>query len=333
MPVRTLYFDIFRHICESGAQVDDSASSNTFSRLGRLMALMDLKTESGQSPAIDRSSGLPILKEVISIHHDIQTHQSSTPVLHTLQQKMLNDMLIKRRLPSKTLIRKMAGAVYQSALQEAQSVMDSEPVELNPVSFKKDTLSLSWDYWDGQTNQPVRIFAWFTRQKDRPLPEAMIRELGRKFSGSGFQPLALAVEIDQAIQCLRLKMLGKVVIKAFYSPIFTDLDKTHRALLDSLPDDQAWMVYWTIDTVKSRGTHYTRRFWIGPKVYYERFKSNNQDKILSERGASECEDHVLMPHSVYQKIVGDRRFRGLKNRIADYQVHILSQGDMTTVGK
>ena len=39
MSVQALYFSILHRICEAGAQVDDSASSNSFTRLGRLISL------------------------------------------------------------------------------------------------------------------------------------------------------------------------------------------------------------------------------------------------------------------------------------------------------
>jgi hypothetical protein len=332
MSVRALYFKLLHRICDAGAQVDDSASSNTFTRLGRLASLMDLRSESQGDPSVDRRSGYPILKEVISVRNDIMGNTGAMMDPAVVQTKLLDSMLIQRRLPADELIRDMSTALYHSAVQKAEGVMGPEPVDLDPVNFKNERLGLSWDYWDGPGSQPIRLFGWFVQRTSEKVPEGILKECGRKFSGAGMKPVTLAAEIDKSIQHLRLKILKKVTLTKFCSPIFTELDDEHQSLLGSLADEDAWITYWTIDTVESTGTRTSRKFLIGPKVYYEKFKLDSSDKLLSERGASESENHALMPHAVYQRIQGDPVFSELKRQLRDTKIHILTQGSVSSLG-
>ena len=332
MSVQALYFSILHRICEAGAQVDDSASSNSFTRLGRLISLMDLRAESVGAPSVSRESGFPILKEVISIRNDVLNHDGPLLEPAKVQERMLDSMLIQRRLPGQELVRDMALALYHSALQKAEGVMGPEPVDLDPVGFNNERLGLSWDYWDGPTSQPIRLFAWFVQRNEDPVPEELIRECGRKFSSSGMQPLTLAAELDKSIQHLRLKILKKVTLTQFLSPVFTDLDDLHRPALDSLPDNEAWMVYWNIYSVESTGTRTSRKFLIGPKTYYEKFRFDSRDKIAAARGVSDFEAHALMPHAVFQRISGDPACADLREALKSRKIHILTQGDVSSLG-
>ena len=83
----------------------DAPSAGTFRRLNRMLRLLDLRSAAGDAPSLDLvRSGLPILKEIISVSNDIQhgARRSGRPI-GEVKAAMLDEMLAHRRLPGERL--------------------------------------------------------------------------------------------------------------------------------------------------------------------------------------------------------------------------------------
>ena len=106
--VRAYYFRTLGRMTRVLATIGDAPSAGTFRRLNRMLRLLDLRSAAGDAPSLDLvRSGLPILKEIISVSNDIQhgARRSGRPI-GEVKAAMLDEMLAHRRLPGERLRRR-----------------------------------------------------------------------------------------------------------------------------------------------------------------------------------------------------------------------------------
>jgi hypothetical protein len=342
--VRAHYFRTLAQMTRGLATLHDQPSAEIFRRLGRLMRLLDLRTAAGEAPSLDLvRSGLPILKEIVSVSNDVQTGPRGARAIADVKGAMLDDMLAERRLPRERLRAEAAAALYDEELggdladvfqPDAERSFAARLVRPDltkgPWAKKDQEVRSAWDFWDGTTSRAIRVYADF-HVPPEVSGAAALEEAGRvpglanRFSGGSYTPLTLADEIDDAMENLRLKRLLKVTVGPFVSDVFSKTDDplmTHVRQSDEL--DEAWAIRWTVDTLLSAGTRMVGGgFLSGPRPQ-ETFHVNLSDPDCAERGVTEFRHHVAMPHGMFQRIAVHR----MNNpALRGASIHVLADDD------
>ncbi|MBV6659124.1 MAG: hypothetical protein KI785_15280, partial [Devosiaceae bacterium] len=265
--VRRVYFQTLQRVIAGLLQVSDPVLVDVATRLDSLLRLLDKRDAGGLDVRVDRNdSGLPILADVIALARDVRERKPAPVNARALREKVLDDMMARRRVPRPLQLQEIGRAIYQEAVEHALPIFWPEGRSLSPESDGR-LKRLAWDHWDGATNRPVYTQAWLDRQRlpARAFPVTSYQSLAWKFSGTGFSPLAMAVEFDDAIDDIALKRLKRWTLGPFYSPIFMDLPAQFGPLFENLPPEDAWMFVWHVDEVISVGTEVTKSWFLAPK--------------------------------------------------------------------
>ena len=328
---QSLYSRTLRRIFAALEEASDPMLSSASARLARLFDLVGLRATAGRQPTIDRhSSGFPILADIVSLANDRRDVEPPPRSSDAVRLGLLDAMLIHRRELSALMIDEMADTVYAEALLDAGDLFAPEPGALNPHHYG-GRLRVSWDMWDGAKSMPVFCRCWFEGGENQPLPEEDIRSIGRRFSGSGFTPLSMAVEIDDALEHLRLKRLRKLTVGPFRSPIFgTEENALVNFLAESDDDEANWALFWRVDEVISSGTEWHRPWFLAAKRPRERFVTDTRDPELVERGASSTRLHMLMPPQIYRCVADLAHDHEIADFVRPVRMHVLSADNVLT---
>jgi|GEM_PF-6862579 hypothetical protein len=336
--VRDYYFRTLDRLTSVLTNFSDPPSADTFGRLERLLRLIDLRTAAGDPPSLDtQKSGLPILKEVVSVSNDLQQPPQIGRTLADIKSSMLDEMLARRRMPGRELIAEAAAAVYAAELRSGHATSFQPDAER---SFDRSLVRsergagvwvrASWDYWDGAEGRAVRSYADFGGPGEVSdevlLVEAQrAASIANRFSGAGFKPLTLADQIDAAMDSLRLKRLVRVTVGPFLSDVFYTSEDALMPMIRAADDlENAWAIRWSVDTLASAGTRMVGGGLFSSPRPQEVFDVNTADPDCAQRGVTEVAHHIAMPHAMYQRIAG-RRDEHSTLRNAHY--HVIAAGD------
>lgn len=336
--VRDYYFRTLDRLTRVLTNFSDPPSADTFGRLERLLRLIDLRTAAGDPPSLDtQKSGLPILKEVVSVSNDLQQPPQIGRTLADIKSSMLDEMLARRRMPGRELIAEAAAAVYAAELRSGHATSFQPDAER---SFDRSLVRsergagvwvrASWDYWDGAEGRAVRSYADFGGPGEVSdevlLVEAQrAASIANRFSGAGFKPLTLADQIDAAMDSLRLKRLVRVTVGPSLSDVFYTSEDALMPMIRAADDlENAWAIRWSVDTLASAGTRMVGGGLFSSPRPQEVFDVNTADPDCAQRGVTEVAHHIAMPHAMYQRIAG-RRDEHSTLRNAHY--HVIAAGD------
>ena len=320
--VRRVYFQTLERITAGLLQASDPVLVDLAARLDALFALMDKRDAGGLAARVDRNdSGLPILADVIALARDVEARKEPVQSSMMLRDKLLDQMMEQRRVPRPLQLQQVGRAIYEEAVRAALPIFWPEGRSLNPRDDGR-LKQLSWDHWDGGTNRPVFTQAWLEYRQPRAFPFSEMQALARKFSGTGFTPLAAAIEFDDAFDDIALKRLKRWTLGPFYSPIFMDLPPAFEPLFANLPVEDAWMFVWHVDEVMSVGTKATKSWFLAPTVYRETYAVDTTEPLAIERGASASRGHALLPHRVHQTLVATKG--GIDTLMRGMRIHSLS---------
>lgn len=336
--VREYYFRTFDRLTRVLSNFSDPPSADTFGRLERLFRLIDLRTAAGDPPSLDtQKSGLPILKEVVSVSNDLQQPPQAGRALSEIKSAMLDEMLARRRMPGRELMAEAAAVVYAAELRSGHETSFQPDAErsfdrslVRSESGAGVWVRASWDYWDGAEGRAVRTYADFGGP-DNVADEILLVEAQRaasianRFSGAGYKPLTLADQIDAAMDSLRLKRLVRVTVGPFLSDVFYKSEDALMPMIRAADDlENAWAIRWSVDTLVSAGTRTVGGGFFSSPRPQEVFSVNTADPDCAQRGVSEVAHHIAMPHGMFQRIAG-RRDEHSTLRNARY--HVIAAGD------
>ncbi|MEO0385710.1 MAG: hypothetical protein AAF234_19415 [Pseudomonadota bacterium] len=322
--VRRVYFQTLARVTAGLLQSSDTVLVDLAARLDASFGLLDKRDAGGLAARVDRNdSGLPILADVIALAREVKERKEPEQSSASLRGRLLDQMMERRRVPRALQLQEIGRAIYQEAVRGALPIFWPEGRSLNPQDDGR-LKQISWDHWDGGTNRPVFTQAWLEYRQPQAFPHTQMQALARKFSGTGFTPLASAIEFDDAFDTIALKRLKRWTLGPFYSPIFMDVPPAFEPLFADLPIEDAWMFVWHVDEVISVGTEETKSWFLAPTRYRETYAVDTTDGLATERGASASRAHALLPHRAHQKLAGydggiDTLMRGMR-------VHSLSPG-------
>ena len=344
--VRAYYFRTLGRMTRVLATIGDVPSAVTFWRLNRLLRLLDLRTAGGDAPSLDLvRSGLPILKEIISISNDMQgrARRSRRPIAE-VKTAMLDDMLAHRRMPGERLRVEAAGALYDDELAgdladvfqpDAERSFTAEIARpegafKGPWAIAPPEVHAAWDFWDGTTSRAIRAYVQFhipaELEASAALGEATaVVPIANRLSGDSFTPLTLADEIDAAMENLRLKRLTKVTVGPFISDVFSKAGDPLMDVVRQAEDlEEAWAIRWTVDTLLSAGTRMVGGGFFSAARPQETFHVTQDDADCARRGVTEFRHHVAMPHGMFQRIAESR---GDCASLRSASIHVLGADD------
>ncbi len=320
--VRRVYFQTLKRVTVGLLQSSDPVLVDVAARLDALLDLLDKRDAGGLAVRVDRNdSGMPILADVIALARDVEARKEPDASSASLREKMLDQMMERRRVPRPLQLQEIGRAIYQEAVRGALPIFWPEGRSLNPVDDGR-MKRMSWDHWDGGTNRPVFTQAWIDYRQPQAFPHTEMQALARKFSGTGFTPLASAIEFDDAFPDIALKRLKRWTLGPFYSPVFMDVPAAFGPLFDDIPVDDAWMFVWHVDEVMSVGTEETKAWFLAPTRYRETYAVDTTDSLATERGASASRAHALLPHRVHQKLMATKG--GIDTLMRAMRIHSLS---------
>ncbi|MEM6711751.1 MAG: hypothetical protein AAF590_05655 [Pseudomonadota bacterium] len=301
--VRRVYFQTLKRVVAGLLQSSDDVLVDVAARLDASFDLLDKRDAGGLAVRVDRNdSGLPILADTIALSRDVAKRAEPEESSKALKEKLLDEMMERRRVPRPLQLQEIGRAIYHEAVRGALPVFWPEGRSLSPRDDGR-LKAMSWDHWDGGTNRPIFTQAWVEYRQSRAFPHTEMQALARKFSGSGFTPLAAAIEFDDAFDDIALKRLKRWTLGPFYSPIFMDIPMPLIALFRDLPVEDAWMFVWHVDEVISVGTKETKSWFLAPTRYSETYAVDTTDGLATERGASASRGHALLPHRAHQKLM------------------------------
>ncbi|MFK7791204.1 MAG: hypothetical protein AB8B88_00905 [Devosiaceae bacterium] len=320
--VRRVYFEALRRVTAGLLQSSDTVLVDIAARIDASFDLLDKRDAGGLPVRADRNdSGLPILADIIALARDVKARAEPEQSSAYLRERLLNQMMERRRVPRKLQLQEIGRAIYQEAVRGALPIFWPEGRSLQPQDEGR-LKQLSWDHWDGSTNKPVFTQAWIEYRQPRAFPHTEMQALARKFSGSGFTPLASAIEFDDAFDDIALKRMKRWTLGPFYSPVFMDLPPAFAPLFADLPVDDAWMFVWHVDEVISVGTEETKSWFLAPTRYRETYAVDTTDGLATERGASASRAHALLPHRAHQKLMATKG--GIDTLMRGMRIHSLS---------
>lgn len=328
MSVQDLYFSTFARICGAMAGFSEPVTAAAFARLGRTLSLMDLRLSGTQDLTVDRRvSGLPILKEAVSVMIDLRNGVPGGEDPAALRQAMLDYMMERRRVPEPSLFARMSRAEYAAALAGlADPPFRTEPDDVALARASSDRrFPAAWDFWDGVSNTPIHVRCEFDARPTLGTEwnEPRLVEAARLFSGAQYKAATLAAEIDQRIPELRLKAMGRHLIGPFRSPVFTDVREGLGAFVSQVEDDEeSWTLSWTVERLASAGTGHTGGKWFSTPIPFEKFAINTLDLECASRGVSDVEHHTITTHPVYQTLSDSVEGRRL---LEGRRIHIVSR--------
>jgi hypothetical protein len=343
LSAREFYFRTLGRMTDVLSGHSDTIVSESFERLGHLFRLMDLRTAAGDEPTIDlQRSGLPILREVISVCNDLDAAPGSDADAREaadIKAEMLDDMLVRRRVPSERLRKEMARALYRKTVDEERPSPGARPTvfqaDANRSFVYADTRDArgnpgaraTWDFWDGPSSRAIMIFADFRLEDPSALASEMpaVRSVASRFSATGFTPLSLASEIDDATLGLRLVKLSKITVGPFLSEAFSAVDDPIMDAMKAAEDiEDAWAIRWTVDHILAGGTKWVSGGLFKPQRPQQNFLVTLTDPDCAMRSVTSVERHVAMPHGMFQRLAGRRHeCESLKTAA----IHVLSGGD------
>ena len=270
--VRAYYFRTLARMTRVLATIGDAPSAETFRRLGRLLRLLDLRTAAGDAPSLDLlRSGLPILKEIISVSNDIQdgARRSGRPIAE-VKAAMLDEMLAHRRLPGERLRVEAAAALYDEELSGdladvfqpdaersfTSGIVRPEPAVEGPMGershrkcMRRGTSGMARPAAPSASMR-ISISRRSSAAQRRSPRRAASRPSRTAFPAASFTPLTLADEIDGAMENLRLKKLTKVTVGPFISDVFSKAEDPLMEVVRQADDlEEAWAIRWTVDTL------------------------------------------------------------------------------------
>ena len=281
----------------------DTTVAGTFRRLARTMALIGLKAEAGGPVTYDRQGdGFPVLSEILALDQALSHGAMPDKEPAALRETLLDEMLVRRRMPRPLQLQELARAVYLRELQAGEAPFGAQAERFVPV-LENGYLKVAWDHWDGPRSTPVHTVAWFMHKGPAPFPAEALTRVARRVSGAAFTPLAAAIEFDDASETTRLKKLVRMPVGPYRSPAFTVLDGPTAELLASMDvDEEAFSLAFHIDAVVSTGTRIVGKGWFSNGVERETYAVDRGDALASERGSSHSMSHILIPHAARQRL-------------------------------
>lgn len=270
-------------------------------------------------------SGFPNAEEIHGVVQDILGKQDRLRVLppKPLLKRLLIDALLRSQEEPKDVLRQLSEREYLEMLDENSMFLPFVPGDLTRVADKEKsrTYVFSWGCYDISTNRPYIHIMTFDQDAAFPPLESqeanyhsfldVIRSEGSRAPDVGI----LAMNIDAALDGIHPKILKRLCVGPFYSPLVLDhcenghddaLQTAFRSVIGAYsrsPHD--FVLFVRDEIIFSKDQKVTRSLLAPLGKIRQIFAITEEDPECYARHASVINRYVVMPHWILQNMHSD----------------------------
>jgi hypothetical protein len=274
------------------------------------LALKFFFSGTGQDLKIDATdSGFPHFSTLLELAADLgqrDAELAALPSMAEMKKRMLQQIVEHSLHPRATQI-EMIRRTYLEALDEAKLFHAFLPGPLEKVGKPGDDASYFWSFatYDRALNRPYVYLVYF-QYDGKTLAEGSkecdeIASVAERTAAGRLSLLAFSHRLDELLPRMRPRIVKRLAIGPFFSPIFTHNEGELGALLERLQDRLPFVLLWDSEILISEREARVGAGWLSKGQLRQVFwipKSVD----LAARGVSQIERFVLMPHWLAQQV-------------------------------
>jgi hypothetical protein len=290
------------------------------------------------------TSGLPNTQDMNNFAIDVKQRDKrllTLPVASALKQ-LIVDYMFKYHDEPIDFLQQLAERAYFDKIAEDKVFL---PFTLSRSALVKQdaqhqharSYTLSWGCYDYTFNRPyIHLMTFEQNNEDTPLEQhkenyqALLKLIQNE--GSRAPDIAiLAMAIDDANEMIHPKMIRRVAIGPFYTPLLFEEMPTVRedhqpiqALFENYAAPNDFIVSFTDEIIFSKRQQTSRSLFAPNGRVREVFHIPEHDPLSFARRASVVHKHILVPHSIAQHLTPEmceqiHEFKGAKVMTYDPQ--------------
>lgn len=276
------------------------------------LALRHFYAEDGLSLKIDSSDSgffhFSTLVEVAADQKRREAQLAELPAAAELKRRMLEDIVeraIHPRAHQKTMLRRL----YLEHLAREEPFASFLPGKLEMMSRKGEEPSYFWSFatYDRALNRPFIYLLYFTWEAGRQALEpesddfAEIRAAAERTAAGRLSLLAFSSRLDEMQPRMRPRIVKRLILGPYCSPLFTRDDGAFGALLDGMAERLPFALLWEAETLISERETRVGAGWLSKGQLRQVFWIP-RSVDLAERGVSQLERFALLPHWLAQHV-------------------------------
>jgi hypothetical protein len=286
------------------------------------LALKHFYPREGAELRIDTTdSGFVHWSALLSLGADGEQREAELarlPALPELKQRLLEDVVERGGSP-RPAQREMLRRLYLEGLVEESLFSSFLPGELVKMGGPEDPESWFWSFahYDRSLNRPFIYLLYFAYDgpKSRLAPGSKeleeIAAAARGAASGRTSLLAVSHRLDARLPLLRPRIVKRLALGPFHSPIFTRCEGPFGALLQRLAERLPFALHWDDETLISDRETRVGGGWLSKGQLRQVFWIP-RGVDLASRGVSQLERYLLLPHWLAQHARAEGLLRGLR---------------------
>lgn len=279
-----------------------------------------------------RDSGLPTIKEILSMKSDIAHLEEldMLPEAKELKHQLINSTLDFRRIPH-GLRYDLSQRLYVDILKQNEIF---QPIHHPELAYlvnhdKVQQGCLHWAVYDSQKHVPniyILVFEYsgFPGFKDNEDLQIELYDYLQSQSLSTLKLLTIATDLDRRFKDFHPKMLKRLTVGPLYCSNLTIHNSHVQQVLDEMHSKCSdWLLGWTTETLLSKEVSQISNGFFGFKQK-EVFSIDPYNREAFEAGVSQIDKSMIIPYSAFQAL------NDAENPLNDIRKYVVSrQNDIT----
>jgi hypothetical protein len=272
------------------------------------LALKFFFTGTGQDLKIDTTdSGFPHFSALLELAADLERRAAGLaelPPMEEMKRRML-EQIVEHGMDPRGWQIAMIRRTYLEALTAENLFRSFLPGELEKVGRSEDDASYLWSFasYDRALNRPFVYLIYF-QYDGGPLSEgeaelAEIVSVAERTAAGRLSLLAFSQRLDQLLPRMRPRIIKRLALGPYCSPIFTRNEGQLGDLLDRLADRLPFALRWETEILISEREARVGGGWLSKGQLRQVFWIPKAID-LAERGVSQIQRFVLLPHWLAQ---------------------------------
>ena len=276
------------------------------------LALKHFYSREGAELRIDATdSGLAHFSVLLELGADLKTRDAdlaALPQVGELKQRML-DQIVEHSVHPRGLQRTLLWRLYLESLDQERAFSFFMPGPTARVGSEKDEPGYFWSFatYDRSLNRPfvyLLYFAW--DGNDPPLDPGSkryveMRRVAEQCASGRINLLGFSNRLDEKLPSLRPRIVKRLILGPYHSPIFTQPEGEFGAFLGRHADRLPFAFHWETETLISERETRVGAGWLSKGQLRQVFWIPKNVE-LARRGVSQIERSVLMPHWLAQQV-------------------------------
>ena len=247
--------------------------------------------------------------ELLELAADLERRDAELagiPAAEELKRRML-EAIVRYSLHPRELQAAMLRRLYLEALAEESLFRPFLPGALEKVGGPENPASWFWSFasYDRTQNRPYVYSIYFEWDGDA-LTEASeefraVREAAERTAAGSLSLLAVANRLDAELPRLRLRILRRLVLGPYWSPLFTRNEEPFGALFAALAERLPFALRFETETLISARETRVGAGWLSKGRLRQVFWI--PDSVdLAMRGVSQLERHLVLPRFLATRV-------------------------------